>query len=198
MAFIKTGVVTLLAVSLASFAYARIPARDAGGNAAELMTSFEVLRAAQEAKPQEPKPQEPRPARPTPEANPPKAETEQTAPKQQAKPNKEQPKKDKKQSKAEQKEQAQAAGKGTRIPDRDFKAHFGKAHTFKAQQVITTTRIVPHETRFVYSGYTFVFVDPWPEGWLLTDDCYIDYVDGDYFLLDPFHPGVQVALIVVL
>jgi hypothetical protein len=149
-------------------------------------------------KPQESKPQEPRPANPTPEVKPPKAETQQPVPKQQAKPDKEQPNKDKKQSKEERKEQKQTAGKGARIPDRDFKAHFGKAHTFKAQQVITTTAIVPHETRFMYSGYTFMFVDPWPAGWLLTDDCYIDDLDGEYFLLDPFHPGIQVALIVVL
>jgi len=45
--------------------------------------------------------------------------------------------------------------------------------------------------------YTFIFLDPWPAEWLLTDDCYIDYIDGEYFLLDAFHPGIRLALFVV-
>ena len=89
-------------------------------------------------------------------------------------------------------------GGGRRIPDNDFKTHFGGSHRFKAQRVITTTTVVVNQTRFSYSGYTFVFLDPWPSGWLLTDDCYIDYIDGGYYLLDPFHPGIQVSLNVVL
>jgi hypothetical protein len=39
-----------------------------------------------------------------------------------------------------------------------------------------------------------VFVDPWPAGWLVSDECYVDYVDGEYFLFDVLHPGVRVAL----
>jgi hypothetical protein len=31
-------------------------------------------------------------------------------------------------------------------------------------------------------------------GWGWDDDVYIDYIDGGYYLLDPFHPGVQVGL----
>ena len=147
---------------------------------------------------------EQKPPKETPKAKPPKAEKQDAAPMQQEKGVKEQQKKAHEQSKQESKEPKQLGGKNeqpaarsARIPDRDFKAHFGKPHTFKAQQVIATTEIVPNQTRFVYVGYTFVFVDPWPSDWLLTDDCYIDYVDGEYFLLDPFHPGIQVALLVV-
>jgi hypothetical protein len=40
-------------------------------------------------------------------------------------------------------------------------------------------------------------LDPWPEGWLFTDDCFIDFVDDGYFLFDVSHPGVRVALLVV-
>jgi hypothetical protein len=43
-----------------------------------------------------------------------------------------------------------------------------------------------------------VFVDAWPAGWGYTDDCYIDYVDGEYFLFDVLHPGVRNAVTVVL
>jgi type IV secretory pathway VirB10-like protein len=96
-------------------------------------------------------------------------------------------------------EQAKArpAGKSAHIPDPQFKAHFGKPHKFAVRRVVTTTTIVPNQTRFVYSGYTFIFIDPWPTEWLFTDDCYIDYVDDEYFLFDVFHPGIRVALFVV-
>jgi len=105
-------------------------------------------------------------------------------------------KQDKAQSKEQQKDHKQAAGKNARIPDKDLKAHFGQSHKFAVKRVITTTRIVPNQTRFVYTGYTFIFVDPWPIGWGFDDDVYIDYVDGGYFMFDPFHPGMQVALMI--
>lgn len=57
--------------------------------------------------------------------------------------------------------------------------------------------IVRRQTRFVFAGYTFVFLDPWPAGWLLSDDCFVDFVDEQYFLFDVLHPGVRVALLVV-
>jgi flagellum-specific peptidoglycan hydrolase FlgJ len=97
-----------------------------------------------------------------------------------------------------QQSQAHPAGKGARIPDDKFKASFGKPHKFTINRVITTTTIVPNQTQFVYGGYTFIFLDPWPAGWVLTDDCYIDYSDGEYFLFDLAHPGVGIALTVVL
>ena len=89
------------------------------------------------------------------------------------------------------------AGKSAHIPDPKFKASFGRQHSFKVNQVIHQTTIVPGQTQFVYSGYTFIILDPWPAEWLFTDDCYVDYVDDDYFLFDPFHPGIRVALFVV-
>ena len=64
-------------------------------------------------------------------------------------------------------------------------------------QVVRQTTIVAGQTQFVSSGFTFIFLDPWPAEWLFTDDCYIDYIDGDYFLFDVFHPGIRVALFVV-
>lgn len=92
---------------------------------------------------------------------------------------------------------ARPAGKSAHIPEAKFKANFGRQHTVKVQQVITTTTIVPNQTQFVYGGYTFVFLDPWPAGWLLTDDCYIDFIGDEYVLVDVLHPGVTVALFVV-
>lgn len=91
---------------------------------------------------------------------------------------------------------ARPAGRSAHIPDPKFKASFGRPHSFKVNQVIRQTTIVAGQTQFVYSGYTFIIVDAWPSDWLFTDDCYIDYVDGDYFLFDPFHPGIRIALFV--
>jgi hypothetical protein len=88
---------------------------------------------------------------------------------------------------------AHPAGKGGHIPDDKFKAHFGHGHTFRAQTVI-----VAGQPQFQYGGYNFELVDGWPAGWAYTDDCYIDYIDGEYFLFDLLHPGVRIAVFVVL
>ena len=39
---------------------------------------------------------------------------------------------------------------------------------------------------------------PWPTGWGYSDPVYVDYIDGEYFLLSPVHPGVQIAINVIL
>src|SRR6266568_1417701 len=44
--------------------------------------------------------------------------------------------------------QARPAGKSAHIPDPKFKANFGRPHTFTVNRVITTTTIVPNQTRF--------------------------------------------------
>jgi hypothetical protein len=88
----------------------------------------------------------------------------------------------------------QASGTHGKIKDTDYQAHFGRSHSFTVHQVITTTTIVPHQTQFVYSGYSFIFLAPWPSEWVLTDPCYVDYVDGEYVLIDLAHPGMTIAL----
>jgi hypothetical protein len=93
----------------------------------------------------------------------------------------------------QQAEHARPAGKSGHIPDDKFRAHFGQSHHFSVRGVV-----VQGQPRFQYGGYTFEFVDAWPAGWGYTDDCYIDYIDGEYFLSDILHPGVRIALFVVL
>jgi hypothetical protein len=95
---------------------------------------------------------------------------------------------------AAQAPQGRQAGKGGHIPDDKFHASFGRQHTF----VISRPVIVENQPRFQYGGYWFEIVDPWPEDWAYTDDCYVDYVDGDYFLFDSLHPGARVAVFVVM
>jgi hypothetical protein len=84
--------------------------------------------------------------------------------------------------------------KSSRIPDDRFRANYGRQHVFHVSRVT----VVNGAPRFAYGGYTFVLVNPWPASWYYTDDCYIDYVDGEYFLFDLLHPGVRIALTVVL
>ena len=80
-----------------------------------------------------------------------------------------------------------------RIPDDRFHANFGEGHRFVINQPV----IVGGYSRFQYGGYWFGFVQPWPDGWYYTDQVYVDYIDGGYFLFDPFYPGVRVEIVYV-
>jgi hypothetical protein len=82
---------------------------------------------------------------------------------------------------------------GQRIPDDKFRANFGRQHTFRVQ-----TQVVQGQPRFQYGGYWFALSNPWPGGWANTDECYVDYIDGEYVLIDPLHPGVEIPLVVIV
>lgn len=211
---------TLLIAGMASVAYAWSPAP-----AGELTSGSETSVAAQQdqappPKQDESKPakkDETKPARPTREtkaAKPPQSDQQAMHPAQPNKADRQQPKTDKQQAKPAtrnprqsdarpapqqpaRQDHGQPAGRHARIPDNDFKAHFGRPHSFAVRQVVTTTRIVPNQTQFAYGGYTFIFLDPWPDDWAPTDDCYIDYMDDQYFLIDLAHPGVRIALSII-
>jgi hypothetical protein len=88
---------------------------------------------------------------------------------------------------------ARPAGKGGHIPDEKFRSSFGHEHHFNARTVI-----VQGQPQFQYGGYSFEFVDAWPAEWAYTDDLYIDYVDGDYFIYDLLHPGIRIAVFLVM
>jgi hypothetical protein len=87
-----------------------------------------------------------------------------------------------------------AAGQqGQKIPDDKFRSHFGRQHRFRVR-----TTVVEGQPRFQYGGYWFALANPWPGDWADTDDCYIDYIDGEYVLIDLLHPGVEIPVIVVV
>jgi type IV secretory pathway VirB10-like protein len=92
---------------------------------------------------------------------------------------------------------ARPAGKSAHIPEAKFKSNFGQQHRFTVNRVVTQRTVVAGQTQFVYSGYTFVIMNPWPAGWAYTDDCYIDYMNDEYVLVDVLHPGIYIALLVV-
>ena len=81
-----------------------------------------------------------------------------------------------------------------RIPDDRFRSQFGRGHDFHMGNPV----MVGGYSRFQYGGYWFGFVDPWPVGWYYSDDFYIDYVDGEYYMYNPYYPGARFALTVVI
>jgi primosomal protein N' len=86
-----------------------------------------------------------------------------------------------------------ARGSG-RIPDDRFHANFGREHNFHMGNPV----LVGGYSRFQYGGFWFGFVQPWPSGWYYTDDVYIDYVDGDYYMYNPYYPGTRFSISVVI
>jgi hypothetical protein len=83
-------------------------------------------------------------------------------------------------------DQGRGQHRGQRIPEERFRSSFGREHHFHVERARIINRAQPE---FVYSGYTFELSDPWPAEWSYDDDCYIDYVDDDYYLYDAYHPG---------
>lgn len=179
---------TLLIAGMASMAYAWNP---------HPMNSYVTASAAQQEQETPPKQDESKPKDAKP-AKPAKAGQQPTNAKQPANADRNQ-QADRNHQKGQpaQAQKGQASGAHGKIKDSDYQAHFGRSHSFTVRQVITTTTIVPHQTQFVYSGYSFIFLAPWPSGWVLTDPCYVDYVDGEYVLIDLAHPGVTIALEIV-
>jgi hypothetical protein len=94
-----------------------------------------------------------------------------------------------------QHEQQAERGNGNhgRIPDDRFRANFGREHVF----VMNRPVIIEGQPRFQYGGYWFGFSQPWPEGWAYSDNVYVDYEDGEYYLYNPYHPGIRVIVIVM-
>ena len=89
---------------------------------------------------------------------------------------------------------AASGNRGGRIPEDKFREHFGRTHTV----VVNRPVIVDSRPRFQYVGYWFEIVDPWPTDWSYADECYIDFVDDTYYLFDSLHPGIRIALVVVM
>lgn len=177
-----------------------------------LLVASSAALYAQDEKQQEDKPprqEEPRQDETKPprqdEAKPPKPNKDQRE--QEQKQQKEQEQRDMKQdqsrdqarpedrhdNRGQQAERGRTAAQSAHIPDDKFRAHFGHSHTFRAKTVI-----VSGQPRFQYEGYSFELVDAWPEDWAFDDECYIDYIDGEYFLFDLLHPGVRIAVFVVM
>jgi hypothetical protein len=75
-----------------------------------------------------------------------------------------------------------------RISDAHYASNFGSGHSFHVNRGQYDTR------RFQYGGYSFGFIDPWPNGWAYSDDVYVVYDDGGYYMYDHVHPGIRIAI----
>jgi hypothetical protein len=78
---------------------------------------------------------------------------------------------------------------GGRIPEDRFKASFGEEHRFHVDR-----GDYDRDRHFQYSGFSFGFVDAWPNNWLYTQDVYVIEIDGVYYLCNPMYPGVNIQL----
>jgi DNA segregation ATPase FtsK/SpoIIIE-like protein len=92
----------------------------------------------------------------------------------------------------QQANRAQPAAAHGRIPDDRFRASFGRGHTFH----VNRADFAGGSRRFQYGGFWFGLANPWPAEWLYTDDVYVDYINGGYFLCNPVHPGVYLSITV--
>jgi hypothetical protein len=75
-----------------------------------------------------------------------------------------------------------------RINNEHYAASFGSGHSFRVNRGDYDSR------RFAYGGYSFGFIDPWPIGWGYSDDVYVVYADGGYYMYNRVHPGVRISI----
>ena len=77
-----------------------------------------------------------------------------------------------------------------RITDVSYNAHFGHDHSFHMGR----PQMIGGYNRFQYGGYWFGYNQRWPVGWDYNDDCYVEYIDGAYYMFDVMHPGFRLTL----
>ncbi len=85
-------------------------------------------------------------------------------------------------------DRTRGSGDHGRISDDHYRASFGNGHNFHVNRGDYDHR------RFDYGGYSFGFIDPWPLGWGYTDNVYVVYDDGAYYMYDVVHPGVRISV----
>jgi len=203
-AFVSTTVLALL-LGTSAVVYAQQDQRDEvkppqqdGAKPEAQPASHENARPPRQDEAKPPRQDEAKPPRQE-EGKPPKLDENKPPKHEESKPPREQATPTQQEHPQHQGDHARPAGQGNakrggRIPDDKFRAQFGRSHTF----VVNRPVVVEGQPRFQYGGYWFEIVDPWPVEWAYTDDVYVDYVDGDYFLFDLLHPGVRVAIFVVM
>jgi hypothetical protein len=77
-----------------------------------------------------------------------------------------------------------------RISDVSYRSHFGQGHSFHMGR----PQMIEGYNRFQYGGYWFGYNEGWPVGWDYNDDCYVEYIDGAYYMFDVRHPGFRLTL----
>ena len=130
--------------------------------------------------------QEARQAKPEQQDKPARQEAKQARPEQQDRPAQQQDRQSAQQSQRDG-ENRGGGGHG-RISDEHYRTSFGREHNFHVNQRDYDSR------RFEYGGYSFGFIDPWPAAWYYTDDVYVVYDNGGYYMYNPAHPGIRISV----
>ena len=85
---------------------------------------------------------------------------------------------------------------GYRIPENNFRGHFGQNHGFRIYSLPLMSW--GGFLRFQYNGFWFSVVDPWPEywpdNWDENDDVYIDYSGDGYYMYNRRYPRDRIAI----
>jgi type IV secretory pathway VirB10-like protein len=195
---IHTAVLLLiLGTTTSAFSRQEEKGRSEGDKPAEQDKPAKAAKPAQQSKPAQQHAQQ---TKPTPEQNAQKtkpapqkqqsAQQVKPAPRQQAQEAK--PAQQKGTQQAQLKSGSNGGGAHGRISDAHYRASFGSSHSFHVNQGEFNNH------RFQYGGYAFGFGAPWPAGWLYTDDVYVDYIDGGYYMFDPFHPGIRLSINIII
>lgn len=87
---------------------------------------------------------------------------------------------------------------GYRIPTARYRSAFGPSHSFRMFGFPLV--VVGGFPRFQYGGLWFSVMDPWPEywsdNWYGSDDLYVEFYGGGYYLRNRRHPLDRMALTV--
>ncbi len=85
------------------------------------------------------------------------------------------------------------------IPQRRFSQSFGRNHSFRMSRMHFIGNGA--NQRFQYGGYWMTMMEPYPEywgdGWYRSDDMYVDFDGGGYYLYDrkfPGRPGIALSI----
>jgi hypothetical protein len=85
---------------------------------------------------------------------------------------------------------------GYRVPDDRYSVYFGQGNAFRIYGLPFT--VYGGYPRFQYNGYWITLLDPWPgywsDDWYDTDDVYVVYENGGYYLYDNRYPGIGIAI----
>jgi hypothetical protein len=151
----------------------------------------------EKAKPEKKEPQG-KPAKQEQANKPEKQDTRQASQEKRDKPANEQAKQEQKDEHVRQTDQQSAqhsrndgdrgGGGHGRISDEHYRASFGSGHNFHVNRGDYDHR------RFSYGGYSFGFIEPWPASWYYTDNVYVVYEGGGYYMYDAIHPGMRISV----
>jgi hypothetical protein len=130
--------------------------------------------------------QEARQAKPEQQDKPARQEAKQARPEQQDRPAQQQDRQSAQQSQRDG--ENRGGGDHGRISDEHYRTSFGREHNFHVNQRDYDSR------RFEYGGYSFGFIDPWPAAWYYTDDVYVVYANGGYYMYNPAHPAIRISV----